>query len=755
MAGRRTREADPQNRDIGTRLRGWIRILRESSSRPKFRLFVFGCVGGLWLGLIVFRLWDLQIRQAPRLVEQAKGQHEDLIEIRARRGRIYDRFGVELARSTPVHSIGVFPSKIGDPALAAELLSGVLREDVATLHDKLTEERFQWIRRLAEPGEAERVRELPLAGLHFEKESKRYYPKGRVASHILGAVGIDHTGLAGLEQTFEGKLKGVPGQRQVQVDALRKGYASRVIEEPVPGYDLELTIDQRIQITVERELARAIHGTKAEAGTIVVMDPSNGDLLGLANWPTFDPNDRSPSKEDLERRKNYALSHMIEPGSTFKVVTMAASLEEKLTTPEEVIDCEHGRIYLGSRRIRDHRPFGMLTVADVLARSSNVGTIKLGLRLTPKRLYEYARRFGIRQATGLPLPGEVEGLLRNWENWHPHAIGSVSIGQEVGVSAVQMARAISVIANGGLLVKPRVVQALVRPDGVREERESEVPERVLSAETSATMRALMERVARGGTAMRAQTPGYRVAGKTGTAQKIDPETRRYSTEDYVASFVGFAPVNSPSILVVVVLDSPVGKYYGGQVAAPVFPRVATEVLRFRDVPPELPLDNAPQPIIPDELLADFADEDDDGEWSESMRALFASGSEEQSAVTLEAPVRTASAASVFGALAARTEEPESVAPPMPAAEEGSAEQDLIPQEAEPDSDKPAHLRLVAGRLPDFRGQTVAAVIAKSNALGLAVQLRGNGKAWRQWPAPNTPIQRGDMVAVDFRVGAKQ
>lgn len=754
MAGRRTIQKDTQNRDIRTRLRSWAHILVESGSRPKFRLFVFACVAGLWLGLIVVRLWDLQIRQAPRLVEQAKGQHEDLIEIGARRGRIYDRFGEELARSTPVDSIGVFPRKIGDPDLAAELLAEVLGEDVATLRAKLTRKGFQWVRRLAEPGEAERLRELKITGLHFEKESKRYYPKGSVAAHILGAVGIDHTGLAGLEQTFESKLQGVPGQREIQVDALRKGYESRVIQEPVPGYDLELTIDQRIQITVERELARAVHETKAEAGTIVVMDPSNGDLLGLANWPTFDPNDRSPTVEDLKRRKNYALSHMIEPGSTFKVVTVSASLEEGLTTPEEIIDCEHGRIYLGSRRIRDHKPFGLLTVADVLARSSNVGTIKLGLRLTPERLYNYARRFGIGQATGLPLPGEVEGMLRKWEDWHPHAIGSVSIGQEVGVSAVQMARAISVVANGGLLVKPRVVKAVVSPDGVREEREPVAPERVLGAETAATMRALMERVARGGTAVRAQTPGYRVAGKTGTAQKIDPETRRYSTEDYVASFVGFAPVNSPSILVVVVLDSPVGPYYGGLVAAPVFPRIATEVLRFRDVPPELPLENAPKPIMPDELLADFASDDDDEGWPEAMQVRFASDNGDANAVALAASARTASVSPLLGARSPRTDEP--VNSPLPEPVDWPDAAARVPSEhTDSDSTKPARLRVVAGRLPDFRDQTVASVISRSNALGLAVQLRGNGKAWRQWPAPNTPIQRGDTVAVDFRVGAKQ
>jgi cell division protein FtsI (penicillin-binding protein 3) len=746
MAGGWTREHGFPNERIRTKWRAWVRLLAASRDRSDFRLAVLAILATAWLALVVVQLWDLQIHQASRLVEKAQRQHKDVIEIGAPRGRIFDRFGVELARSTPVDSIGVFPSKVGDPELAAELLSKVLAADPAEIREKLSKERFQWIRRLAEPGEAERIRELPLEGLHFEQESKRYYPKGSVAAHVLGAVGLDHTGLAGLEQTFENKLHGTPGWREVQVDALRRGYASEIRQQPVPGYDLVLTIDQRIQITAEKELARAIETTRAEAGTVVVMDPSNGDILGMANWPTFDPNERVPSEEELARRSNYGLSHMIEPGSTFKVVTVAATLEEKLTTPEEMIDCENGRVYLGSRRIRDHQPFGILSVADVLARSSNVGVIKLGLRLAPERLFGYAHRFGIGQPTGLPLPGEAEGMLRPWKSWHPHAIGSVSIGQEVGVSAVQMARAVSVVANGGLLVTPRVVEAIVSPEGVREERQARPPERVLTAETAATMRALMERVVRGGTARLAQTPGYRVAGKTGTAQKVDPETGRYSTKDYVASFVGFAPVNSPSVLAVVVLDSPVGLYYGGQIAAPVFPGIATEALRYRDVPPELPIDAKPAAPVPAEWLADFAGDEDETEWPKGALAVFPEPAAAQdSARAVTASARPAAALSWFSA-------------PAPA-EEGEGRSGRIEEPApqpERSMDKaeavrgPARLRVVNALLPDFNGATVGSVIARANALGLELKLRGSGTAWRQWPAAGTAVQRGDTVAVDFR-----
>ena len=754
MAGSRNRDRSPSDPDVWTRLRVFACELSEFQSHPPFRLFVFALMAGLWLALIVVRLWDLQIRQAPRLAEKAQQQQEDVIEIAARRGRIYDRNGVELARSTPVDSIGVFPTKVGDPELAAALLAEVLRENPNTLNKKLKKKHFQWVRRLSEPGEAERIRELPLAGLHFEKESKRYYPKGTVAAHILGAVGVDHTGLAGLEQTFEAKLRGVPGQRSVQVDALQHRYASQVIQEPVPGYDLVLTIDQRIQVTAEKELARAIEETQAEAGTIVVMDPVKGDILGMANWPTFDPNDREPSKTELEHRKNYALSHMIEPGSTFKVVTVAAGLEEKLTTPEEMIDCERGGIYVLSRWIRDHKPFALLSVADVLARSSNVGTIKLGLRLSPERLHRYARAFGFGQPTGLPLPGETAGLLRPWERWHPAAIGSVAIGQEVGVSALQMARAVSVIANGGSLVTPRIIEAIASPQGGPKETDVRDSSRVLNPETAAIMRALMERVVREGTGRRARTPGYRVAGKTGTAQKVDPETGRYSTKDYVASFVGFAPVNAPSILVVIVLDSPVGKYYGGQVAAPVFPRIATEVLRFRDVPPELPLEQEPAPTIPEEWWADFATEEPAHGWPEGIRGDFPGVPSDEDAVVVTVASLTDSASPRFGEFPLAAEEtmggPNAAPPPEPeAAVEDASE------EGKPADPAPARLTVVDSRLPDFRGETVGSVISRTSSLGLAVHLRGSGKAWRQWPPAGTPVHLGGTVTVDFRIGAKR
>ena len=716
---------------------GWFGLLLSKiASRPPFRLILFGLLSTGWFAAVLVCLWDYQVRQAAHFSERAKKQHEGTIEIRAARGVIYDRLGEKLAFSTPVESIGVFPDQAPNPELTASLLSEVLDTAASSILEKLARPRFQWIKRLAEPGEAERVRNLSLAGIHFEKENKRYYPHGTVASHLLGAVGIDHTGQAGLEQSFNSLLQGEPGKRLVQYDAKRKYYSGRVLKEPVPGADLVLTIDHRIQMTAERELARAIAETQAIAGTIVVMDPHNGDLLANANWPTFDPNDRVRDASSLESRRNFALSNLIEPGSTFKIIPISAAIEEGLATPDEVINCQLGAIYIGRRRIRDHKAFGMLTVSQVLVHSSNVGAIKLGLRLEPERLYRYAVKFGFGRKTGLPLPGETAGLLRPVEKWQPGSIGSLPIGQEIGVTAMQIARAAAVVANGGFLPRPTLVQSVAYPDGRVEQADRGEPERVLSAKTAAVMRAMMEDVVLEGTGLLAQTPGYRVAGKTGTAQKVDPETGAYSRTNYVPSFVGFAPLNNPSIVVVVVLDSPVGKYYGGSVAAPVFPRVATQALRFRDVPPDLPITPGPAPrqLISEELLADFAGPLD-----------------EETVDGSEGPTREIADGEIL--VAARGPglplgDTERAAPRAP-----RAAADSVPEAPETPSvalrSEAAVLTVAPGFVPDFSGKTVREVVALSASIGIGVDLRGTGFALRQLPAAGSAIQPGQAIAVEF------
>ena len=717
-------------------------LLSKISSRPPFRLILFGLLSTGWFAAVLVCLWDYQVRQVEHFNQRAKKQHEGTIEIRAARGVIHDRLGEKLAFSTLVESIGVFPDQVPNPELTASLLSEVLDTSAHGILKKLGRSRFQWIKRLGEPGEAERVRNLNLAGIHFEKENKRYYPHGTVASHLLGAVGIDHNGQAGLEQSFDSLLKGQPGKRLVQYDAKRKYYSGRVLKEPVPGADLALTIDHRIQMTAERELARAIAETQAIAGTIVVMDPHNGDLLATANWPTFDPNERVRDASSLESRRNFALSNLIEPGSTFKIIPISAAIEEGLATADEVIDCQLGAIYIGRRRIRDHKAFGMLTVSQVLAHSSNVGAIKMGLRLEPERLYRYAVKFGFGQATGLPLPGETAGLLRPVEKWNPGSIGSVPIGQEIGVTAMQMARAVSVVANGGLLPQPTLVRSIAYPDGRVEHADRKEPERVLSAKTAAVMRAMMEDVVRSGTGRLAQTPGYRVAGKTGTAQKVDPDTGAYSRKNYVPSFVGFAPVNNPSIVVVVVLDSPVGKYYGGSVAAPVFPRVATQALRFRDVPPDQPITPEPAPREPvtEDLLADFAGPRDEEtvDGGEGTTREIADGEILVAARDLNLPLGNR----------------ETAARPVPeTAPETAANSSAVPEITEAQSrvvrSEAVDVTVAPGLVPDFGGKTVREVVALSTSIGLSVDLRGTGFALRQRPTAGSAVQPGQTIAVEF------
>ena len=696
-------------------------LKRRLSGRPPFRLFTFALAAVAWLFLVLVRLWYLQVDQGDSFVEKARNQHQGIIEIRADRGVISDRFGEKLAFSTPVESIAVFPSQIKNSELTVRLLSNVLRMDYRLLHRKLEKRHFQFVKRLAEPGEAERVRDLNLIGIHFEKESKRYYPQGTVASHLLGAVGVDHHGLAGLEQTFDGPLQGQPGKRLVQYDARRSGYAGLTIEDPIPGAQLVLTIDQRIQMVAEVELARAVEETRASAGTIVIMDPNNGELLAVANWPTFNPNDPARNRQDLKRRKNFAVSTLFEPGSSLKVVTVAAALEENLTTPDEVLDCEMGATYVGRRRIRDHKPFGEMTVSQILANSSNVGTVKLGLRLGDWTLHRYLVRFGFGQKTGLPLPGETAGLLRSVEDWQAGSMGSIPIGQEIGVTAVQMARAVSVIANGGWLVQPRIIDSVIHPDGREQRPEVAQRRRVISQKTAATMRAMMESVVRDGTGRRAGTPGYRVAGKTGTAQKVDPDTGTYSRTAYVPSFVGFAPVNQPSITVVIVLDSPIGEYYGGLVAAPVFPRVATQVLRFRDVPPEMPVPESlrPEPQLPAVEIADM--------------------------VPLEPAPRVQEIRVGQAILVAATQRPS----PAPGPGHSLARSARLGAGRPSTSGSGVAVRVTDRRVPDFRGQTVREVVSRTTALGLHLEWSGNGQALRQWPKAGTPVARGQRVRVEF------
>ena len=685
------------------------------------RLRVFGTLVFAWFALVAFRLVDLQVLQGERLQAQAARQQETTVDIAARRGGILDRRGRELALSTPAQSIGAFSDRSPDREALARTLGDALSVAPGALRARFARGGFQWVKRLVTLAEAERARALGLEALHFETESKRYYPHGTVAAHVLGTVGLDHYGQAGLEQVFESQLRGEPGLGVMHYDARQRRYGRQMLRPSVPGDDVVLHLDLDIQSLVHMELERAIRETRSSAGTIVLMRPRSGEVVAMSSWPRFDPNSLSRSPADLESLRNFAISYLVEPGSTFKVLTASAALEEGVVTTENVFDCEMGEMWIDRRRIRDHHPYGLLTVPEVLMKSSNVGIIKIGMRLGDERMHRYMRRFGFGRTTGVRLPGEIHGLVRPLRRWSGASLASLAMGQEVGVSALQMARLFSVVANGGTLVQPRVVRGIRRYGGPEVEFETAAPERVISSETAATMQAILERVVEDGTGRLARILGYRVAGKTGTSQMINPVSRSYADGAYLASFCGFAPVNDPALVGVVMLYDPRGQfYYGGRIAAPVFSQVVRRALRLMDVPPTESVQRAAGPSrAAGATLADFVA----GRLGDEAADGFLA------------------AADLHGA------EP----PPLPS----DAAAAVAPSAPEPPSGPPdAAAGLQAGRVrtaPDMRGLTMREAFSLAARLGIEVESSGSGMARMQAPRPDEALATGQVLRIQFGI----
>src|SRR5882762_4235119 len=554
------------------------------------RLLIIACVALVCMGAVFGRLGYLQLFRHSEFMARAQRQQQRVIEITPKRGAIYDRNMHPLAMSIPVDSAFAVPAELGDQQLAARLLSGVLGIPREVLEARLESSRsFVWIARKLPPEKKEAVEALNLKGVYFQKENQRIYPKRDLASHVLGFVDLDEKGLGGIEYQLDGQIRAKSEKIIVMADARQRWFDGGEAQRE-RGANVILTLDEKVQYIAERELAAAIAKTHALAGTVIVMNPNNGEILALANWPKFNPN--AANEVPAEARMNRAVTALYEPGSTFKLITLAAAFDQGITRPGEVFDCENGAVYVAGHRIRDHKPFGMLNVAEILAQSSDVGAIKIALRLGAPKFYDYIRAFGFGQLTGVDLPGESNGILRRLENWSAISIGSISMGQEVGVTPIQLAAAVSAIANGGLLYKPRVIAELRRGDkalpakGLLAPME---PRRVIQAETAATLRQLMEGVVLHGTGPLARLDGWTAAGKTGSAQKIDPATGRYSPTQLIASFTGFAPISNPAVTILVSLDSPVGQHEGGPVAAPVFKRIAEQVLPYLDVPRDVPV----------------------------------------------------------------------------------------------------------------------------------------------------------------------
>ncbi len=475
------------------------------------------------------------------------------------------------------------------------LLAKLIGDDPDSVLERMqSQKNFAWIARKVDGDTAERIKSLGLRGIYFQKELKRFYPKRALAAQVLGYVGMEDTGLAGIEHLYQNQLNGVKGRVVITMDARRKWFG-HMEHPPEPGSNVVLTIDEKIQFIAETGIGTGDGGDAGDQrhrGGAESRAPAR-----FLPWPMRPRSIRISSREITpEKLKNHAVSDVYEPGSVFKTVTYSSVFEEKLARPEEVINCDPGYIMVGGIRIRDSHHIGTVTLEKAYAESSDVGAVKMALRLGPERFYKHMQLYGFGQLTNVELPGETRGLVRNPSRWAASSIGSMAIGQEVGVTPLQVVSMMSSIANDGMYSLPRIVAGVTPPNEgyQRIEFHPQSQRRVLSSYTAAVMRRLTEEVVLDGTARRAILDGYTSAGKTGTAQKIDPRTHAYSKTDYVASFVGFAPVNNPALTIAVILDSPRGLHQGGQVSAPVFKRVAEQVLAYYGVPHDVEPKNNPR-----------------------------------------------------------------------------------------------------------------------------------------------------------------
>lgn len=552
------------------------------------RLLIAAGLGVAWMLLIGARLYHLQVLRYDHYTHRAGRQQQRVVMLDPPRGTIYDAQGRELAVSLQVDSAYAVPSEIADPEKTARLIAQVVPDlDARKLERLLAQDReFVWVARKLDPPLSLKLRSLELPGIAFVPEAKRYYPMQDLASQVLGFVGTENHGLSGLELLYDDVISGKPGRRTVLRDARRATVVSPGLSfsEVEPGQDIYLTLDVTVQHIVERELARAVRERGARRGSAIFLDPRTGGVLAMATYPSFDPNrfDRVP--KDLWR--NRAIMDAYEPGSTFKVITAAAALESGVVRPEDDFDCEMGGITLLGQRIRDHKPFGHLSFAQVLAKSSNVGIIKASLLVGSERLYKTISSFGFGKATGIDLPGESPGILHPLEHWGPLAKAYIAFGQGVSVTPLQLVSAVAAVANDGVLLRPHIVEAVGSGDHktVKYPRPPQLS-RPISAATASLLRGMLEGVVTGGTGKGAAVAGYHVAGKTGTAQI--PAAGGYLRNSFLPSFVGFAPADRPVLAGVVAVAEPQGAaYHGGQVAAPVFGAVARQVLLHYGLRPE-------------------------------------------------------------------------------------------------------------------------------------------------------------------------
>jgi cell division protein FtsI (penicillin-binding protein 3) len=727
----------------------------------------------VWAGAISSRLFYLQILRHQDYIDRAQKQQQRTFEVAPRRGVLYDRNLHELAMTVQVDSWYADPSEIDDKDEAARQLAAIVHNDPAdaqTTEDQIlnrlnTGGRFAWIARRVSNETSAKVKALNLKGIYTQKEFERFYPDNEIAAQVLGYVGTDDTGLGGLEQKFESSLHGVPGRMFTAMDARRKVLGSTE-KEPEPGQSLVLTIDSNIQFLAERALDHAMERVKADNGTVVIQDVHTGQILALAIRPTFNPNQYRHTTPAL--LKNHAVSDVYEPGSTFKLVAYSAAMDAGVAKPDDMVDCQGGSITLAGRVIHDNQGehMGLVTVHKALEESSDVGAIKMALKVGQDRYYNYVRAFGFGQRPGVELPGETRGLLRPVNKWSGSSIGSVAMGQEIGVTPLQLVSMVSTIANGGTYLPPHVLlpsqttdgklaapqvpppQVAPQPIRLNEDLPNPLPSgshRVISELAAAEMRKMMEGVVLNGTGKEAQLNGYSSGGKTGTAQKVDPATHTYSKTMHIASFAGIAPVNNPVIAVAIVIDNPrAGSYYGAAVSAPVFQEVAQQVLEYLGVPHDEPVRPGK---LPKNAMQQATREDDHDETGEDINALYAAvndlpnDDELRNQPTQPAPTSqpsnpkpTAATPTTAAANSLASQTPSAPARTSPAAQPRTVAVSVV---------KPT--RQV--KVPSFVGMSMRQVIETAAGAGLEVQVAGSGTIRDQAPVAGAMVSPGTKVVV--------
>ncbi len=712
----------------------------------------------LWGGLILKNLISLQIIHHREYAVKARSIQEVVVEIPAPRGTIFDRDGQPLAMSLVSRSVFINPMKV-DVGVASDLLGYLLHLDRAELYLKIKQAAaahrgYLTIKRKLTPEEYDNLLNLKsrIDWVSISHESERHYPNGTLAAHVLGSVDFEEKGNAGIEKSLDQELRGTPGSTRLLTDVHRRGIAPQTAIPAKPGTSLTLTIDERLQFVAEREIAAAVLAHHAASGSVVVMKPDSGDILAMASYPTFDPNIPVERGENAQPRMNHAFSVPFEPGSVYKVVTLSAALETTNLRPESPINCNGGKLTLFSRTIHDsHAGMWVVPMATVLAKSSNIGAIQVGLKVGQLHMHEYMLRFGFGQRTGLPLPGESPGKVYRLERWGKTSLASVSMGQEVSVTTLQLARAACVIANGGMLVKPRLL--LKRGDRLEPVA---APLRILTPDNAITMRQMMEGVVLVGTGSRARLAGYSSGGKTGSAQIYDYASKHY-THTYNGSYMGFAPITNPQVVVVVTLNGTQGETgFGGQAAAPVFKIVAGEALRVFDVPKDLPEDVPAQTQIAgnQEDLNDLAIAD----LGDARPNILQDTEDAETAVGETAQTRSLTLGAPTGTRTVREGSP-STAQRRTA---GDPTTRAVQIASNPPQGPPAVAPLAIAppavavppkpqgpRVPNFRGKTMRAVLAEAAAKGLSILPDGSGIARVQSPPPGAPLHQGERIRVQF------